>query len=392
MTQTTKKLVLVFVAAVMTGMPCMAQDVEPPFTWEGEGAASLISEGGIEEINFEFELSVDEQGIVLGKTTNKGGTLKIEHVFYAETKEYELPGFYTRNIVIVFMLNESGSNPMLSVLNGRVLVDKFLYGEVLLTRYEPGSDMAGTLGVGDPEATLIYGDELPNMLKSALKKCLPIGVAKIRGDYRKEQAVAGTGGDSETAGPQDDDTIALFNKRNLKNWHIYLKDADADPKSVWKVRDGAIWCSGNPVGLLRTKKEYSDYKLTLEWRWPEKPGNSGVLLRTGGEDKIWPLCMEAQLMHNRAGDFVGMGCNFNENKAKKGGPISYTPRMNEPSEKEPGGWNKYEIVCKGDTIEVTVNGRLQNKATGVSVRKGYIGLQSEGVPIMFRNIKLTPLR
>ena len=177
MTQTTKKLVLVFVAAVMAGTPCMAQDVEPPFTWEGEGAASLISEGGIEEINFEFELSVDEQGMVLGKTTNEDGTLEIEHVFYGETKEYELPGFYTRNIVIVFMLDESGSNPMLSILNGRVLVDKFLYGEVLLTRYEPGSETAKVLGVGDPEATLIYGDELPNMLKSVLKRCLPIGVA-----------------------------------------------------------------------------------------------------------------------------------------------------------------------------------------------------------------------
>ncbi|NIS50116.1 MAG: DUF1080 domain-containing protein [Phycisphaerae bacterium] len=96
-------------------------------------------------------------------------------------------------------------------------------------------------------------------------------------------------------------------------------------------------------------------------------------------------------MHNRAGDLIGMGCDFNENKAKKGGPISYTPRMNDSNEKETGGWNKYEIICKGDSIEVTINGQLQNKATGVGVRKGYIGFQSEGVPIVFRNIKLTPL-
>jgi hypothetical protein len=172
---------------------------------------------------------------------------------------------------------------------------------------------------------------------------------------------------------------------------VYLKDADADIESVWKVRDGELRCSGNPVGFLRTRQEYSDYILVFEWRWPEKPGNSGVLLRMGGEEKIWPLCMEAQLMHKRAGDFVGMGCGFNENKARKGSPISYTPRMNDSNEKEPGGWNKYEIVCKGDTIEVTINGQLQNKVTGVNISKGYIGLQSEGVPITFRNIKLTPL-
>ena len=66
--------------------------------------------------------------------------------------------------------------------------------------------------------------------------------------------------------------------------------------------------------------------------------------------------------------------------------------MNDSNEKELGGWNKYEIVCKGDTMKLTINGQLQNKATGVSLRKGYIGFQSEGVPIMFRNIKLTPLR
>jgi len=66
--------------------------------------------------------------------------------------------------------------------------------------------------------------------------------------------------------------------------------------------------------------------------------------------------------------------------------------MNESNEKELGGWNKYEITCKGDTIEATINGQLQNKATGVTIGKGYIGLQSEGVPIIFRNIKLAPLK
>ncbi|UCG46018.1 MAG: DUF1080 domain-containing protein [Phycisphaerales bacterium] len=387
-----KKLVPVVVAVVMMGAPCIAQDAEPPFTWEGKGAASFITEGGTQEIDFQFELSVDEQGMVDGQTSNEDGTSKIKHVFYSEPKQYALPGFFTRNIVIVFMLNENSDNPMLNVLNGRILVDRFLYGELMLTRYEPGSDTARLLGVGNPEATLMEEDELPNSLKSALKKCLPIGIAGIEGYYREKEATAAAGGDSETAGSPDGDAIALFSKKNLENWHIYLEDAGVDPKSVWKVQDGAIWCTGKPTGFLRTKEEYSDFKLVLEWRWPDKPGNSGVLLHMSGQEKTWPLCMEAQLMHTRAGDFVGMGCSFNENKAKKGGPISYTPRMNDSSEKELGRWNRYEITCKGDTIEATVNGRLQNRATGVTIRKGYIGLQSEGVPIMFRNIELTPLR
>ena len=49
-----------------------------------------------------------------------------------------------------------------------------------------------------------------------------------------------------------------------------------------------------------------------------------------------------------------------------------------------------EITCKGDTIEVKINGLLQNKATGSTVKQGFIGLQSEGGPIEFRNITLEP--
>jgi predicted O-methyltransferase YrrM len=388
MTQSTITFVLAFVAAVMIGMPCMAQDVEPPFTWEGKGVSSFISEvGRVEEFDFQFEMSIDEQGMVDGKTSSEDGTSKIKHVFYTERKQYDLPGFFARKIVIVLMVDENGDSTMLGILNGRILVDRFFYGEVMFTRYEEGSDTAKALGIGNPEATLMEGDELPYSLKSALEKCVPIGVVKIVGDYRSEEATAA----AEATEPQDDGTLALFNGKDFEGWHIYLKDADADPKSVWKVQDGEILCSGDTTSFLRTKQEYSDFKLVLEWRWVEKPGNSGVLLHMGGEEKIWPQCIEAQLMHKRAGDLVGMGCNFNENKAKKGGPISYTPRMNDFSEKEPGGWNKYEIICKGDTIEVTVNGQLQNKATGLSVRKGYIGLQSEGVPIMFKNIYVKSL-
>ena len=93
----------------------------------------------------------------------------------------------------------------------------------------------------------------------------------------------------------------LFNGENLDGW----VNVNCAPET-WKVKDGTIWCTGVPIGFLRTKKEYSDYKLTFEWRWPEKAGNSGVLLHMTDEDKHWPPSMEAQLMNNRAGDLIGM--------------------------------------------------------------------------------------
>jgi len=187
MRHSTKTLVVACVAAVMMGIPCMAQDMEPPFTWEGKGTASFISEGGIQEIDFQFDLSIDEQGMVDGKTSNEDGTSKIKHVFYTEKKQYDIPGLFTRNIVIVLMFNEYGGTAMLGVLNGRLLGDTFLYGEMMLTGYEEGSDTAKALGIGNPEATLMEEDELPYGLKSALKKCVPIGVVKIEGDYVDEE-------------------------------------------------------------------------------------------------------------------------------------------------------------------------------------------------------------
>ena len=163
MLHSNKTLVLAFVAAVMTAMPCMAQDVQPPFTWEGKGAGSFIGEGGIEEVDFQFELSIDEDGMVAGTTSSEDGTSKIQHVFCTEKKEYGWPGFFSRKIVIVLMFNEGGDSSMLGILNGRILVDKFIYGEMMLTTYEEGSDTAKALGVGNPETTLIEGDELPSI-------------------------------------------------------------------------------------------------------------------------------------------------------------------------------------------------------------------------------------
>ena len=51
-----------------------------------------------------------------------------------------------------------------------------------------------------------------------------------------------------------------------------------------------------------------------------------------------------------------------------------------------------EIVTKGNTIEVTVNGVLQNKASGTNPDNGHICLQSEGKDIQFRNVYLTRLK
>jgi hypothetical protein len=189
----------------------------------------------------------------------------------------------------------------------------------------------------------------------------------------------------------------LFNGRNLDGWKPCLADASADPAAVWSVKDGVLRCEGKPNGYLRTTEEFSDYRLHLEWRWPETPTNSGVLLHVTGEDKVWPLCIEAQLMNQNAGDMVTMSQGSRitiEGKTYQTPPDKMAvvvAKQHESSEKPAGQWNSYDILCQGDTIRLHVNGVLQNTGTQSSVTRGAIGLQSEGSPIEFRNIYLNSL-
>ena len=194
-------------------------------------------------------------------------------------------------------------------------------------------------------------------------------------------------------------TISLFNGKDLEGWRVFLKpDAKSEvkPEEVFTVKDGVIECTGKPFGYLITKKEYGDYKLELEWKWPEKAGNSGVFVHVSGPDKIWPKGAEAQLYAGSAGDFwLVDGFKLTVDKTrqdKKTARHFYRMKTDKPVEKKIGEWNKYEITCKGDTISLIINGIKVNEGTDAEASKGKILLQSEGAPVCFRNIKLTPLK
>jgi len=191
--------------------------------------------------------------------------------------------------------------------------------------------------------------------------------------------------------------VALFNGQNLDGWTMYVKNETVDPAAVWSVRDGVLRCEGQPFGYIRTVESYSNYTLHLEWRWPETPTNSGVLLHVTGDDKIWPQCIEAQLKHLSAGDFVTIqpGSTVTVNGVAyqpEGSIFKMIPKRLPTSEKFQGQWNRYKIVCRNNTINLYVNGVHQNSAVDVRPSEGAIALQSEGSPIEFRNIYLIPLK
>lgn len=183
--------------------------------------------------------------------------------------------------------------------------------------------------------------------------------------------------------------VPLINGNNLNNWVFQLKDPSVDPATVFTIKDGVVHITGNPYGYMRTKTAFSDYKLHVEWRWPGDASNSGVFVQAQLPDTIWLKCIECQLQAGNAGDFVCMnGADMNERTDKTKRSVK---KMVASSEKPAGEWNNMDIICKGNTIEVRVNGILQNKATGTSDNNGFICLQSEGKDIEFRNVFVTML-
>lgn len=183
-------------------------------------------------------------------------------------------------------------------------------------------------------------------------------------------------------------SIALFNGMDFSGLKLFLPDEKADPAQTWRIEDGVLYCTGNPAGYFRTTEQYENYTLRLEWRFGGEPGNSGVLLHVQDKDEVWPKSIEAQLHHRDAGDiWVIGGATFKEH----GGVSNRRVIKKHPSSEKPlGEWNEYLIECHGDNIVLYVNGVEQNRATACTITKGYIGFQSEGAPIQFRNITLTP--
>lgn len=191
--------------------------------------------------------------------------------------------------------------------------------------------------------------------------------------------------------------IRLFNGKDMTGWTFYLTDPNLKMADVWSVdpKEKIIICKGQPAGYIRTNQEYSDFVLELEWRFSpvtRQAGNSGVLLRMVGPDKVWPRSIEAQLMSGSAGDIWLI------DEAKLNTPPDRvdrdTPRhrlQSSSNEKPIGEWNTYQIICRGGHVVLKVNGLVLNEGTGADLLKGRICLQSEGAEIHFRNIRLRPI-
>lgn len=183
-------------------------------------------------------------------------------------------------------------------------------------------------------------------------------------------------------------THKLFNGKNLNNWNFVVEKNAVPAEQVFGIQNGVIHIKGQPFGYMYTKEKYSNYKLHVEWRWPDGASNSGIFLLIADPKNPFPNGIECQLHAGDAGDFVLLG---GSELAEFEGPRPEFPvvkKAHDSSEKPVGEWNEANIFVKNGVITVYINGVYQNTGTN-KVKEGFVGLQSEGHDVQFRNVTLT---
>ena len=227
-------------------------------------------------------------------------------------------------------------------------------------------------------------------------------------------AAAGVGAQASQQPPSPeaivpDRVIQLFNGKDLSGWEpdVPTKDTNADTPDSFIVRDGMLVSLGTPRGHLLTQSAYRNYRLEVEYRFPGKPGNCGVLVhasRLRALSKMFPQSIEVQMNHTHAGDFWCIEENIEvpdmetrrprKEGQKYGGSEGDARRilnLTDNSEKPLGEWNIMIVEARDRTVKVWVNGDLVNEGFNSTADRGKLAIQAEGAEVEFRRVQIGPL-
>lgn len=188
------------------------------------------------------------------------------------------------------------------------------------------------------------------------------------------------------------------------DWYAYIKTSSEklEPAKIYEFTDGIIRMHGENVGYLMSKKSYSNFELSLDYRWNldeqykgKGKKNSGVMynIPTDSPDKVWPKGIQFQIKENTTGDFVFLDqvtAKVNGKLVEPGASVT-SPKFLD-NEKPYGEWNSIVIKSLNGKITQYLNGKLVNEATEATSLEGRISLNYEGSAIDFRNVKVKQIR
>jgi len=182
---------------------------------------------------------------------------------------------------------------------------------------------------------------------------------------------------NQAAAQNDGGWVTLFDGETLANWNRI-------GTANWRLEDGAIVAdSGN--GFLVSKNDYADFDLRVEF-WIEAKTNSGVFIRcTDPASVTGKTAYEVNIWDTRPEQKYGTGAIVN---------VAAVNPMPHAADK----WNVYEIIAKGDTFTVILNGqKTVDGAKSDKFAKGRIALQhgkgisDESGSVKFRKVEIKPL-
>jgi hypothetical protein len=182
---------------------------------------------------------------------------------------------------------------------------------------------------------------------------------------------------------------------------------------TWTWKDGVAHCTGQPVGVTRTREKVKNFELVAEWRHLKSAGNSGIFVWvtedsvTGLEPGKLPHGIEVQILDH------GYKEQFEQRTGKKGDwfstngdvfavgvkmqpfpPLSPNGQRSFPRKELSKGspeWNHYYVRAINGEVRLWVNGEEVSGGTGCDPAEGYLALESEGSPVEFRNLRIREL-
>lgn len=188
----------------------------------------------------------------------------------------------------------------------------------------------------------------------------------------------------------------LFDGESLDGWRNPYEHGEA------RIVDGEIHLTADKKFFLVTEGEYADFRLVAELHLPEGPANSGIMFRCHAEpNRVFGYQAECDGSDRRwSGGLYDEGRRGWVWPSKSGRSRAEFLSYEESSQeffRQPevrnalrrGEWNRFEIMCRGERIQVWVNGVLVTDLRDTLDSAGPIAIQhhgEKGQTYRFRNL------
>lgn len=214
-------------------------------------------------------------------------------------------------------------------------------------------------------------------------------MARIRGSILLVACLLMTAGNSALAKDSDEGWVSLFDGKALDGW------VQINGTAKYEVKDGTILgttVAGSPNSFLCTRKHYSDFDLEFEVKVDSRL-NSGVQIRSNS----LPQYRNGRVHGYQVEISTNGNAGFIYDEARRGWLSK--DRSDEKARKafKEDLWNKYRVLCEGDSIKTWVNGVPVANVVDSMTPTGFIGLQVHGfksdtpASVQWRNIRIREL-